>query len=90
MQSSKDNVKMVWVEMAKSGCDERHHEEAMMKVVGVFEIFLRPSSVHEASASGGPRPVTCTGLLIPSSTGQKGVLREGTISRERGAANHVA
>src|SRR6056300_965680 len=44
----------------------------------------------EASASGGPRSVTCTGLLIPSSTGRKGVLRVGTIPRERGAFYHVA
>ena len=44
----------------------------------------------EVSASGGPRSVTCTGLLIPSSTGRKGVLRVGTIPRERGAFYRVA
>jgi hypothetical protein len=28
-------------------------------------------------------------VVLPSSTGRKGVLREGTISRERGASSHV-
>ena len=47
-------------------------------------------TIVEASAPGGPRSVTCTSLLIPSSTGRKGVIQEGTISRERGASDHVA
>jgi hypothetical protein len=32
--------------MTKGGSDEGHHEEAMMKVVGVFALLRSPARMH--------------------------------------------
>ena len=48
----------VWAEMTKGGCDEGHHEEAMMKVcftivVGVFALLRSPVGTAREDATVG-------------------------------------
>jgi len=44
--SARDNANEVGVEMTKGGCDEGHHEEATMKVVGEFALLRAPARMH--------------------------------------------
>jgi hypothetical protein len=53
--------------MTKGGCDEGHHEEAMMmKVVGVFALLRAPARMHDHTLrmSIGVPPATNLGGSI--------------------------